>query len=348
MKHVLLEATTKEALADKIAEFQTSERYENIWTTFFVFRHIHYASITYTELPELNVVKNTSDHIMECPKYLEETVSAVMSDLDNKIKQIDPDAEVDMDAIGLYVVCYHSNIEKRYNPDWIKRYKASVLESIDYFLAKRKRLSDYSKYVYLIELNYGEDKTQIFSQSDFSLMDRTVPLISLRMPCPNHVVAQNYLFDIAAALCGKKAISASGIIFNTNVDDWYAPERIDLQCREHLAGFDIVSSDFMLVNDSGENITLAQMNKNYYDLATELHKNNNIICHPVVSMWTHTWLKIRPYDVVGFVEDKAAGRAPHEDLTLWRHAYFQKGAKFSIIPECLAYYRIHNNQIGRA
>ena len=348
MKQVIFEAPTKEALDDKISAFQISERPENTWTTFFVFRHIHYASITYTELAELNVVKDSSDHIIECPPYLKEMVSAAISDLDNNIKHIDPDADVNMDSIGIYIVCYHANIEKRYNPDWIKKYKASVLESIDYFLKKRTKLSDFSKSVHLIELNYGEDKSQIFTQRDLFIMDKPVPLISLRMPSPNHVVAQNYLFDFASALVGKKEFPASGIIFNSNVDDWYAPERIELQCREHLKGFDIVSSDFMLVNDSGENITLAQMNKNYYDLATELHKNNNIICHPVVSMWTHTWLKIRPYDVVGFVEDKAAGRAPHEDLTLWRHAYFEKGVKFSIIPECLAYYRIHNNQIGRA
>ncbi len=223
------------------------------------------------------------------------------------------------------VCVYHSNIKTKYLDSWINDFRSTVTKMVQEYQPKAQ--------VKIFELNYG---TEIFTIFDTAAADG-VEYIHLLKEFANHVAAQNYLFDLVE----KQGFE---IIANTNADDYYHPMRLVHQVtsmRENQ--IDIISSNFQRVLDGVIHNT-AEFD--FLKIDVELNNNNNIIAHPCVTMTAKTWRNIRYYDEKEFIDDKNAGRAPHEDLTLWKKA-MGLGKKISIYPEILLFHRLHANQVGK-
>lgn len=206
----------------------------------------------------------------------------------------------------LAVCIFHKNIYAINKPEWVQYCINSI------FNQTIKRFT-------VLELNYGEDNTQLYSGSFY-----------MQKPLENHVQAQNMLFDYAAL--------HFDVIFNVNLDDFYLPNRIEKQLISIKAGNSIVSSNFSLMNENSEVFQDLIFHKK--NIAAEFSKNHNIIAHPVVAFTKDFWIKNRYYNEVDY------HTARNEDFMLWKKA-FANNEKFCILPEILMHYRIHNYQTGR-
>ncbi len=198
------------------------------------------------------------------------------------------------------VIVYHKNV-KQYPEPWIDQFRRSI---------DQQTFKEFDIY----EMDYGGDQNRIFSTSIFT---------SLQLN--NHAEAQNYLIDMCFSL-------DYDYVFNTNVDDWYEPTRIQSQLKYLEKGFDIVSSNFQLINDQGELYHEHQFDT--LDIRKELDRDHNIICHPVVAYSKHFWSYNRywPFEI------------PFEDMNLWKRT--AGSFRFIIIPEVLCFHRVHSSSIG--
>lgn len=201
------------------------------------------------------------------------------------------------------VIVYHKNANKIYKQEWIDKCIDSVMnqtyKSFDIF-----------------ELNYGNvDKfyTRGYHfKTDFS----------------NHIVAMNYLIEI----CLSRGYD---IIFNTNLDDYYEPIRLEKQIKAIQNGAHLVSSNFHYFNDERGHFKRMDMQR-YGNIAIQFRRNHNLIAHPVVA-YSKDFFKegLRYNDLLGY-----------EDLDLWKRAY-EIGKRIVILPDYLLHYRIHENQITK-
>jgi hypothetical protein len=198
------------------------------------------------------------------------------------------------------VIFYHKNIFL-FKKEWIDKCIMSI---------KEQTFKDFD----VLELNYDQTGKQLFENSIFE-----------HVPLFNHVEAMNYLIQKAKALCYD-------YVFNVNIDDYYAPNRIEKQL-EYLQNYDMVSSDMICIKEKkGQEIILSTCKNSNLNIKEQLLLNNNIIAHPCVA-----W-KISFFDNL-----KYENEIPAEDLRLWQRAIDKK--TMFIIPEFLLYYRIHDNQI---
>lgn len=203
------------------------------------------------------------------------------------------------------VIFYHKDV-KKYNSSWLKKCVDSILN---------QSYNDFSIY----ELNYGGDGYSIFSglgiKNDFNFYNRKFI---------NHAEAMNYLFDLTI----KDGID---ILFNTNVDDYYEPNRFEVQIQKIKEGYDLVSSNFKIIGDSDEVVESMTMHR--FDFEKEFEKEHNIIAHPSVC-WSKNFIKKNRYDI---------NDIPREDFKLWKKTFNKY--KFFICEEYLLNYRKHLNQI---
>lgn len=197
------------------------------------------------------------------------------------------------------LIVYHKNAEKLYETSWIDEFRYSIInqtyKSFDIF-----------------ELDYGGGNFRIFGNSDYHSKE-----------FPSFVYALNYLIDCIFFM-------GYDCICNTNSDDVYALDRLEKQLPYIEAGYDIVSSNFALMQD-GEVI----QNNIFHDmnLPLELENNHNLICHPTVIYSRNFWKSYR------YVPEQV----PREDIMLWQRAI--KTHKFFIHPDILLYHRIHGNSV---
>lgn len=199
----------------------------------------------------------------------------------------------------LALLCYHKNIDKIYPKAWIEKYKNSILN---------QTVKDFD----IIEVDYGGSNQRIFENSCYLSKDFL-----------NFVSCMNYLLDD----CFNQGYD---YVFNTNVDDYYSIDRIERQLLYLQRGFDVVSSNFVLIKDDKEFKSLLFHHMN---IKNELSKNHNIIAHPVVAYSKQFW-KHHKYD---------ADQIPTEDLNLWQRAIDNK--KFMILPDYLLFHRLHDNSV---
>lgn len=208
----------------------------------------------------------------------------------------------------IVVAIFHKNIYAIYQKSWVEQ----CLQSI--FNQTHKNFTVY-------ELNYGSDNLQLWPGSNFE-----------QKPLENHVQAQNYLFDKITEQ------NQNAVIFNTNLDDVYMPTRIQEQLQSINQGFDLVSSNFEIVNHNLLHITTTEFhNKNILE---EQNKNHNIICHPVIAV-THAFWQNNKY----YSEERYRTHRD-EDFELWKTAQ-KNQTKMIILPDVLCQYRVHDKQTGK-
>lgn len=195
------------------------------------------------------------------------------------------------------VILYHSNAESIYPLQWIEECVKSIYNQT------------YKKFD-VIELNYGEGAKQ-YTNGEFH-----------KIPMRNHIEAMNYLIDICLA-------AGYDVVANTNIDDTYASNRIEVQVEAIRQGYQLVSSNFRYIG--GRSFIFHPLN-----IGDNLAVNHNVIAHPAVMMHRSFWDEDLHYkDIVGY-----------EDLDLWQRAY-AKGKRFYICPDILLNYRLHDKQTGR-
>lgn len=197
------------------------------------------------------------------------------------------------------LLAYHKNVGTIYDPRWIGEYRESVLN---------QTYKDFD----IIEQNYGGGEERIFENSLF---------ISEEMPTFVH--ALNKLLD-------QCFYSGYDYVFNSNVDDYFSINRIEKQLPYLKAGYDIVTSNFALVQDD----QITKYHKFHeYNIAEQLSLDHNIICHPVIAYSRRFWETNR------YVPDEQ----PLEDLKLWQRAI--KKSRFIIIEDNLLFHRIHSQSV---
>lgn len=202
------------------------------------------------------------------------------------------------------VVFFHKNIEKIYNTEWIE----SCIESIN-----RQTYSDLTYY----EIDYGATNRNLTGCENFYSEDKV-----------NYADAMNFIIT-------KAFDDGCDFVFNTNMDDISTENRIEKQLGYLNSGYDIVSSDFLYIDDMG-NYKFDMLPSRYNgQIEYQLNDNHNVIAHPSVGYSRKFWETNR-YDIE---------KTPEEDLDLWRRA-INNGHSFYIVPEILLKYRIHRNQVS--
>lgn len=202
-------------------------------------------------------------------------------------------------GLKVALIAYHKNAFFLYKKEWIEQYKHSILN---------QTYKDFD----LFELEYGGGTGRIFENSNYHSKE-----------FPSFVYALNYLLDCLFFM-GYDCVA------NTNVDDYHALDWLEKQLPYIEQGYDIVSSNFALV-ENDEVVHLHHFDK--LDISLELSRNNNIICHPSV-IYSKSFWKTNRY---------VPECQPLEDLMLWQKAI--KKNKFFIHPDILLYHRLHSNSV---
>lgn len=199
------------------------------------------------------------------------------------------------------VILYHKNINKIYKPEWIDECINSIVN---------QTYKDY----YVYDLNYGgEDfnfkkyfpKRYKFFKEEFK----------------NHVGAMNFLFD----RCSEKKFD---VVFNINLDDCYHKDRFKIQIEKIKEGYDIVSSNFVVMKGEKR----ADMRFHDCNIVYRFSLGDNVIAHPCVC-----------YSKKFIDNNRYLDEIPEEDFKLWKRTI--NDYKFFICEEFLLYYRVHENQI---
>jgi hypothetical protein len=216
------------------------------------------------------------------------------------------------------VILYHNNIQKLYDNRWIDKCIHSMVNQTD---------NDFTFY----ELNYNGDSNSVVKNNSQKLK-----FWSKKMS--NYAEAMNFLLD-------KSFNDGCDYVFNTNLDDYYALNRISSQLDMMLEqDLDIVSSDFSYIQERKENgisedvvILFKNIEKN--NIKDNLMKRHNVIAHPSVCYNKRFWLdNNNRYDI---------NKVPQEDLDLWIRS-INNGYKFGIHEKVLLYYRIHEKQSSQS
>lgn len=200
------------------------------------------------------------------------------------------------------VIVYHKNVTD-YQQQWISQFTASILNQT-------------YKQFDIYELDYGGVGFYLFNKSK-----------KFSQEMANHICAMNFLLD-------KCFADGYDYVLNTNIDDWYHPDRIKKQTLWMTKHYDIISSNFIFVDKEGKQFRRTNFDKRNF--AIEARRGHNIIAHPVVAYSRNFWLTCNRYD------ENSLG---DEDFKLWKQSYGKY--KFVIEPAHLLYYRIHSNQTGK-
>lgn len=215
------------------------------------------------------------------------------------------------------VMFYHKDLKGKYERRWMDKCVASM---------ENQSFKDYD----VFELNYSDNS----SDTLFDLVDRGIAFpkqyLTIYKPLKNHVEAMNYLLDFLFKDHNYD------IVANTNLDDAYHSDRLIKEVQEIKQGYELVGTNFLHIreNDKKQDQVIHKCKFDEMNIKDELNKENNILCHPSIMYSREFWLQYGPYpDTI-----------PREDLDLWKVAV-NKGAKITIIPEFLTFYRRHANQI---
>lgn len=192
------------------------------------------------------------------------------------------------------VIVYHKNLEI-YPKEWIFQFRNSILNQT--VMPK------------VYECDYGASGERIFPNSVY---------FQKKFSTFNH--CQNFLLDWA--------FKDNDRVFNSNVDDYYAPQWMETELKQN---YDIVSCNFSLVKSDK---IVHQHKFNFLDIKKYLNASHNIIAHPAVLYSSNFWNKYR------YIPEEI----PYEDMKLWQRAL--KDCTFYICEENLLYHRIHENMVS--
>jgi hypothetical protein len=200
-------------------------------------------------------------------------------------------------------MCYHKNAGGIYPQQWINEYRDSILY-------QEQQEFD------IHEVNYGDTEYRIFSSSVFE-----------QKRFPTFVHCMNYLL-------GSLFTDGYDCVLNTNADDKYSSKWVAQVAGHIAAGYDLVSCNFVLFQDD------KLLHRHHFDrtnIAYELSRNHNVICHPAVGYSKKFWERGNRY---------VPEEIPLEDLKLWQRAI--ANSKFIILPGHLCYHRIHDNSVCKS
>ena len=205
------------------------------------------------------------------------------------------------------VVFYHKNADSLYPHEWIM----DCINSI-----RGQTFQDFD----VFELNYGGDGKHYASGTG-----RHHYFINKKLG--NHIDAMNTLLTYIFK-------QGYDVVWNTNMDDYYSPERFEKQLQEINQGYQVVSSNFIHIKENRDVIRYMDM-VSLGSIEKHILNNHNIIAHPAVCMHRSFWDDdLHYHNLLGY-----------EDLELWQRG-IHKGKKFKILGDYLLYYRIHPQQIG--
>lgn len=201
----------------------------------------------------------------------------------------------------LAVLCYHKNL-LQYPKEWIEQYKQSILQ---------QTYKDFT----IVEIDYGGGQNRIFENS-----------LWFSLELPTFVHSMNYLLDF----CFSNGYDFVG---NTNADDWYTLNRLERQMKYTKHGYEIISSNFSLV-ENGRITNTHRFHR--MNILEELSHDHNIVCHPCVIYSKEFWKKHRykPSEI------------PVEDLKLWKRAIYS--SKMIILEDVLCFHRIHPQSVCKS
>lgn len=209
------------------------------------------------------------------------------------------------------VIIYHSNASKIYKKEWIDKcinsIKAQTFQNFDVF-----------------ELNYGDG----YNNTEYFFEGVGVNYIPMGLRLNNHTFAMNHLISHCL-------VNNYDIILNTNLDDYYSPDRFQKQIDAINNGAQLVSSNFHYFSDERGIFKRMDMSR-YGNIGIQLRRGHNIIAHPVVAYHKSFFDDgLRYNDLLG-----------KEDLDLWQRAD-KLGRRMVILNDYLLQYRIHDNQITK-
>lgn len=206
------------------------------------------------------------------------------------------------------VIIYHKNASKIYKKEWIDK----CIQSI-----KDQTYQDFD----VFELNYG-GSNEVFYKGD---KNSYFPMFEKH---DNHISAMNRVIGYCLAF-------NYDIIFNTNLDDYYHPERFAKQIDAISQGAQLVSSNFNYFTDERGIFKKMDMSR-YGNIGIQLRRGHNVLAHPVIAYHKSFFAGDLKYnDLIGY-----------EDKDLWQRAD-KLGRKMVILPDYLLNYRIHENQITK-
>lgn len=197
------------------------------------------------------------------------------------------------------LLCYHKNVNIIYPKEWIDKFRESVLN---------QTYKEFTVY----ECNYGGGMERIFDNSEYE-----------SKKLPTFVDAMNHLID-------KALLDGADVVANSNADDYFSLDRMEVQLNYMAKGFDIVSSNFCLVQDD---LIIKSHDFASLNIKEQLNKNHNILGHPSI-MYSRNFLLKNRY---------VPNEIPLEDLLLWQRTI--DNFKFKIVPENLLFHRIHSNSV---
>jgi hypothetical protein len=215
------------------------------------------------------------------------------------------------------VILFHKDVLKIYENNWIEKSINSMINQTD---------TDFTFY----EINYGGEP--------YSVLPNNINIKShfWSEKLTNYAEAMNFILD-------KAFNDGCDYVFNTNLDDFYPPNRIanqiEMITKQNL---DVVSSDFCYIQEKEiyggkEDVVTHFMNIEKTNIEKHLENGHNVIAHPSVCYNKTFWLGgENRYDI---------SKTPEEDLDLWKRS-IKKGYKFGIHNEVLLFYRIHKNQVS--
>ena len=144
------------------------------------------------------------------------------------------------------LISFHKNIS-RYPKEWITKYRNSILNQTN------TRFD-------IIELNYGGTYERIFNESTFIIFD-----------LPDHAQAHNYLLKY----CFDDGYD---YVLNTNVDDYYPNDRVEIQLANFDDKYAVISGNYAGFRNYDD--TACSTKFDAMNIAAEFGKNHNIITHP--------------------------------------------------------------------
>lgn len=174
-------------------------------------------------------------------------------------------------------------------------------------------------------LDYGE-KPSLFPLAFFNRNPAWLPFDFLHKPLLNYAAAMNEIYQRIFRDCD--------VAVNTNIDDYYATNRIELLTESLRSGADIATSNYHIV-DENNNIT-ASLDYAKKDVALQFKQGGNPVSNPC------TLIKKRVFEKMQF----NPALVPIEDLDFWIRA-LDFGFKIVIRPEYLHFYRMHKGQETR-
>ncbi len=200
------------------------------------------------------------------------------------------------------VLVYHKNVLEVYPENWINEFQKSIMNQT------------YKEFD-IFEIDYSGHGNRLFPDSHYYSAEK-----------------ENFVHALITLI--EMVKGEYNYIFNTNVDDYYSLDRIEKQIAKLKAGYDVVSSNFQLINDNGSAGTTTQFEG--MNIPQELGKGHNVIAHPVVAF------KASFFDDFHYNPNEI----PAEDMKLWQRSVSKK--KYIILPETLLFHRLHKSSLSRS